>query len=296
MVGLPRSGSTLWLHIFEQSPQLCTIGEMHFLTPWRKDFRNSLSNKVVGDLSSPEQVDQLIELVFTGDWHNEMGEADSPALRTIIRERLLNSDRSLGSFFKTFVEEISMFKGYDRCCVKFPVFVNHLPELLEWYPECRIVHITRDPRAMVVSRTHYPGHTRFSEWRHLRYVVRQMMTCFVVMQYLWTSKLHTEYKGLSNYRLFRYEDLLMNPERTVRQLCDFSGIRFVPEMLHPREGQVSSITRRKHKNFDKEGAVRWKKVISPIKERIITMLTSQSMKRFEYDPERHRIFLTKGMT
>jgi hypothetical protein len=46
------------------------------------------------------------------------------------------------------------------------------------------------------------------------------------MQYIRTSRLHVRYKHLESYRLFLYEDLLADPERTTRELCEFVGIEF----------------------------------------------------------------------
>jgi hypothetical protein len=90
--------------------------------------------------------------------------------------------------------------------------------------------------------------------------------------------------------VIRYEDLLANPERIIRELCDFTGLNFVPEMLQPEEGQASSVTGKKSSGFDKKAAFRWKKVISPFEEKIITFLTKKSMKIFNYNPKNYSVY------
>ena len=119
---------------------------------------------------------------------------------------------------------------------------------------------------------------------------------FVVMQYVWASRLHCEYDGIENYALFRYEDLLDDPERTIRKLCDFAAIDFVPQMLEPGEGQISSVTGKKSTGFNKEVALHWKQVITPFEEKAITFLTVSGMRRFGYDPNLHPIYLKKIST
>ena len=298
IVGLPRSGSTLWQNIITSNPKVLRLAEMHFLNPWHKDFRSFL-RKHVGDLSNDTNVEKMLELIFSKAaltdlhgpfWHFGNIEAlNDPSLQTQIRRRILDSDRSLESVFKALIEDITRVSGYDRCCLKFPVYVNHVPELLEWYPKCKVVHITRDPRAIAVSKTNDPGGTAKRIQRHprLAFALKKVMLLFATIQYIWTSKLYCKYKGFQNYRLFRYEDLLFEPEKIIKELCDFVGIDFVPEMLAPQrgnqKGQTSSVTGKKQERINKEAAYHWKNVISPFDKKVITMLTRNSMRRFGYD-------------
>lgn len=284
IVGLPRTGSTLWLNLVSKNPEIFGIGELLFLTPpWRKDFRYFLKNSV-GNLSNQDNIKKMIELMFSGNmiqgitasfWQYEAKKFDTPDLRESIYCRVLESDKSLSSIFKAFIEEISNKNGFNRCCVKFPVFVNYIPELLKWYPNCKIIHITRDPRAIAVSRAGFHGEKKIKN--------RELMMLFAMAQYIWTSKLHFKYRKINNYALFRYEDLLSNPEKTIRQLCNFAEIDFDPQMLAPQEGQASSITGKKSAGFNGEAAYRWKDAITPMEEKIITAFTIKSMKRFGYE-------------
>jgi hypothetical protein len=52
----------------------------------------------------------------------------------------------------------------------------------------------------------------------------------------WTSRLQ-RFVGKKGERALRvyYEDLADKPEAELRRICDFIGIEFVPEMLHPAE-------------------------------------------------------------
>lgn len=284
IVGLPRTGSTLWLNLVARNPEILGIGELLFLTPpWRKDFRYFLKHSV-GALSDKENIKKMIGLMFSEKmtpgitasfWQYEAKKFDTPDLRESIYQRILESDKSLSSIFRAFIEELSSANGFSRCCVKFPVFVNYIPELLKWYPNCKIVHITRDPRAIAVSRAGFRGQKKIKN--------RDLMMLFAMAQYIWTSRLHFKYREISNYALFRYEDLLTNPEKTIRAFCDFTKIDFNQQMLNPQEGQASSITGKKSTGFNGEAAYRWRDVITPMEEKIITVFTVKSMKRFGYD-------------
>ncbi len=259
--------------------------------PWRRDFRYFV-RFVVGGLDDDQRIAQMVGLMFSGKktpgitgsfWQYTANAFDDRDLKQIICARIQASDRSVGSVFRAFIEELSAFHGYSRCSVKFPVFVNHIPDLLAWYPACRIIHVSRDPRAMAVSRAKYQGQRSLKN--------RQLTILFAALQYTWTSQLHSKFKALGNYRLVRYEDLLVEPKRTILELCDFVGIEFDPRMLDPMEGQPSSVTGKKSGGFNRKAGTHWMKAISPAEERVINALTRSGMRRFGYDPARHPIYL-----
>lgn len=296
IVGLPRTGSTLWHNIFAKNEFICRIGEMHFLTPVRKDFKYFIKNSV-GDLSKDENISKMFDLLLSGErlkgisdgfWTIELKDIPDASLKDNLVKRTLESDRSVESIFKAIIEEYTAYKQKTQSCIKFPLYVNHIPELAEWYPGCKIVHITRDPRAIAVSRKNDPAGTRkkVQKYPYLAWFIKKIMVSFVVFQYVWSSRLHVTYqRKYKNYRLFKYEDLLSDPRRTIEELCEHTGIDFNEDMLNPGKGQASSITDKKKEGFDSSAAFRWKKHITTFENRMITLFTRSSMRRFDYNPK-----------
>ena len=306
IVGPHRSGSTLWHNIIAMCPGLMRLTDPRFLSDKaHKDFRYFLRTSV-GDLSCDENVDRMVELCFAKKaipglegvfWRFVRIEvADDPELKGEISRRIKGSDGNLGVIAKTFIEEITRFSGCDRACVKFPVDVGHIPELLQWFPNCRIIHITRDPRAVAMSKTNDPSGTAIKVLRHPRmaWLIRKVSICSVIAQYRTTARAYRRFRHLANYRLFRYVDLLSEPEKTLKDLCKFIDVEFSEELLHPEKGmhlhQPSSLTGEQKKAFDPSAAVRWQDMISPIDKWLITTLTKRSMKILDYDPDTHPIF------
>jgi hypothetical protein len=306
IVGPHRSGSTLWHNLIAMCPGVMRLTDPRFLSNWaHKDFRYFLKT-FVGDLSIDENVDKMIDLCFAKKnlpglestfWRFEnIAAANDPGLREAIARRIKQSDRSLGAIARILLEEITRFGGYERPCVKFPVDIGHMPELLAWFPGCKIVHITRDPRAVAMSKTNDPSGTAIKVLEHPRiaWLIRKLSVWFVIAQYRRTAWVHRRFRHISNYKLFRYEDLLAESEKTIRDLCEFIGVDFTEDLLHPEMGfhehQPSSLTGKQRKAFDVSAAVRWQKVIPTIDRTLITTLTKRSMKTLDYDPDTHPVF------
>jgi hypothetical protein len=287
-------------------PGILRLADPRFLgRPGQRDFRFFL-NTQARDLSTDEDVEKMVDLCLSKKsipglegafWRFEgIQAAENPDLRKEISRRIKDSDRSLGAVARAMIEEITRFSGNDRACVKFPVDVGHIPELIEWFPGCKIVHITRDPRALAMSKSNDPSGTaiKIVEHPHLAWLIRKVSVWLTIAQYRLTAKLHVRFKQLKNYRLFRYEDLLAEPERILRELCEFIEADFSEEMLEPQRGQhehqPSSLTGKRQKAFDSKAATRWKTVISRVDYWLISAFTRRSMKKLGYNPKTHPIF------
>lgn len=271
----------------------------------QRDFRFFLDTQA-RNFSTPEDVNTLVELCFSRKnipglegafWRFEgIPTVDDPELRKQVARRITDSDRSLGAIARILIEEITRFSGCERACVKFPVDVGHVPELVKWFPDCKIVHITRDPRALAMSKSNDPSGTAIRVVEHPRFawLIRKLAVWSTIAQYRLSAKLHLQFKGLPNYRLFRYEDLLADPESVLRELCDFIETDFRDEMLEPQRGrhehQPSSLTGKRQKAFDPAAATRWRKVISRVDYWLVSSLTRGSMRKLGYNPKTHPIF------
>ena len=306
IVGSHRTGSTLWHNVIAMCPGVMRLTDPRFLSDQaHKDFRYFLKSQV-GDLAVDENVDRMIELCFARTnlpgldstfWRFEnIQAANDSELRQAISRRIKQSDRSLGAIARILIEEVTRFSGCDRACVKFPVDIGHIPELLKWFPNCKIIHITRDPRAVAMSKTNDPSGTAIKVLQHprLAWLIRKMTIGYVIAQYRRSARVHRQFRHLGDYKLFRYEDLLAEPEKTLRSLCNFIGLDFTQQLIHPEGGihlhQPSSLTGKQKKAFDPSAAVRWQEVIPAFDKWLITHLTKRSMRTLGYDPATHPIF------
>src|SRR5205814_6449570 len=131
-------------------------------------------------------------------------------LKTAICSRIKKSNKSLRAIARILIEEITRFSGCERACVKFPVDVGHIQDLLEWFPDCRTIHITRDPRALAMSKTNDPSGTAIKVRQHprLAWLTRKLAIWSVIAQYRAAARIHRQFEHFENYRLFRYDDLL----------------------------------------------------------------------------------------
>jgi len=124
--------------------------------------------------------------------------------------------------------------GKPRYADKTPMHVLHLRRLGRMFPEARFVHLVRDGRDVAAS------------YRSVAWGPSGIDDAAL----LWRRRVSAGRRagprlGPGRYREVRYEDLVAEPERVVRELCAFLDLTWDDRVLsyHERAGEVIAATR-----------------------------------------------------
>jgi Sulfotransferase family len=212
-VGCGRSGTTLFRAIFDSHPSFSIPGESHFivhLLPKRHRYETPAGFQLeafLTDLVSHPRfqlwglADEQVETALAEDPPSTLAEA----IRTVF-----------GAYARA--------QGKDRYGDKTPGYVSHLLNLARLFPEARFAHIIRDGRDVALSYldVSFGPETVEAAALHWRRMVERGRRAGARL-------------GSHRYVEVRYEDLLSDPEGTVRFLCRFIGLDFHPSMFRYTE-------------------------------------------------------------
>jgi hypothetical protein len=274
IIGCSRTGSKIYMNILSRFSDINISPEIHYISPhWiRKDFVSHL--REIGDLSDDNNVEKLVWLMAERNFHGSFwNQFNMPT--EMLRLRIIRSDRSLKSIFEILLSLHAELNKKNRFGAKFPVHFSYADKLMEWFPECKIVHITRDPRAI------YSSHSKKMNDQYRGYVSKFVSFIHISMQFKWAGRIHGSLKGLPNYYLSRYEDIVASPDIYIRRLCDFLETEFKEEMLVPPV-QDSSFQKNVEKGMDRDALLRWKKHISPFAAMLMKVIVRKEMKEVGY--------------
>lgn len=295
VVGCFRSGTTLLAKVLDTSKEISFIRtETRFLGGLlRPGFRHFIRS--FGDLSKDLNVRLLVQSIYSDAGNNKKG--SYRWLRSYISQddflrRLLQSDRSERSIFKIMLDLHVEIHCTDKSILgeKTPSHVFHVSTLLEWFPRAKVIHIIRDPRAVLVSQLNrrrgcVVKRYENSPMKYLNPLFVFLEIIHVTAVWLRGASLHFKYEELypQNYYLVRYEDLIRKPENTVRQLCDYLGITFSQEML--KQNTIGSSFTEKYAGedgFNTQLINRWKAHIKPWMRMWVQLFALKYLKKFGY--------------
>jgi hypothetical protein len=303
IVGSPRTGTSLLRHILDSTKDVAICGETRFLgIPTVGMFLRRILLGVqanhfggrtihglrrefarVGDLATNEGAEKVVDYIYDLDWtflqwlpeNIERGEF----LRAV--QATDRTDRALFELILTLYAA-----GKPICGEKTPAHLYYVPTLMEWFPNAKVIHMIRDPRAIYASRSRRRSRKRAKRLPELRKAARgAFLTLYVAASWLYSVRLHDQYRKLypNNYIVCRYEDLIGDPKTHLERICDFVEIDFSEAMLRPSFRNSSFVPREEQIwGFDSTAIDRWRKHVHPLVNSWFVLWTRKHLLEFGY--------------
>lgn len=268
IVGMSRSGTKLMRAALAAHPRIAIAPGTHLLNYW---------------MPRHETAELQDKLDFERFWS---GFVDCPQFRNLeldadtLHDRLLaNGVPTFKTLFSTLLREYAQRCGKPRWGETTPVHHQCVENLLEWYPNARIIYMLRDPRAVVASLLDAPWTTSGLEFHAAR----------------WRDSTRTLLRWESDERIcgVHYEALVIEPEPLLRKVCAFLEEPFDPALLTHSEASLT--TRVNHEKWgrhhlsDALGPIRtdrltkWQLRLTPDQVAIVEYLTRKGMLRYGYE-------------
>lgn len=145
--------------------------------------------------------------------------------------------------------------GATRFVEKTPFHLFSLEDISARYPDAQVIGIYRDPRAVILS------------WMKRKNSSKSLLSA----AFSWNraARVMLAKQQDRNFKLLKYEDLISQPETTLRDLTDFLGEEFSPALLKEQKANSSFDEDRGKTGFKESSLDRWKTILSPMQIALI---------------------------
>ena len=281
VVGTPRSGTTLTASILGRHSRIFMPGETHF-------FDDIYSRRMeLGDPRGPATRARIIERLKTL-YERYYEPADQRRVERLFADlRVLNQMRTGG---ETYCDILSLFMqlqmeslGKERWGNNAPRDIFNIEDILDFYPDAKILVCVRDVRDFLISYRDKWKITRSEDVERLKNLYHPVVTSL-----LWKSSMKRIPEIAArvppeNFMIIRYEEFVQKPESVVSEICRVVGEAVEPGMLDVDSNNSSA---------DRHGGGifatsigRWRHGLSAEDVCIAQWLTSEEMVRYGYSIE-----------
>ena len=145
-----------------------------------------------------------------------------------------------------------------------------------------VLHIIRDPRAVITSR----NYGLYKKATGSKYPL-----LFMIRAWQKTFENHIKNKDNPKYYMITYEDLATNPEKTMEKICKFLNINYSKKLVDLRfYKDAAGNSWKSNSSFENPEIIntlninRWKNVLSKKKIEVIEYYCFNQMKELGYEP------------
>lgn len=294
VVGASRSGTSLMRTLLELSERVAIARENHFVGHLRESEGARFYFRRAGDLGTDDTMRQIVEMIYSGEFERRSRWREVSTFwhwlqdnvpRDEMERRLLAAERTERGLFVAFLLTYADRKARPIIGEKTPPHLAYVDTLLEWFPDGRVVHMLRDPRAVYVSdlrRRRNKLRKPYSWFARVPGVLPLVILLQTAIVWRGAVERHFDYveRFPQRYRLVRFEDLVRDPLETLVGLYAFLGIALPDDPTNVKV--VSQGFRGGEHGLDAAAADRWREHISGLSRRFLEVLLRGPMRRMGY--------------
>lgn len=211
IVGTPRSGTTLLSTLLDRHSKICIPPETQYFT----EFCNKVSRSQADEWSKTELINAAVTNRRICDL--ELSNQEVYAFFS-------KYEKSLPNLLRAILEAYTERYGKVIAGEKSPKHIEHVFEILNAFPNAKIICIIRDGRDVVKSLLKVgwaePGNPRrlglfCNEWSDDAALTSRLQSTF----------------GEEIFLTVKYEDILAEPEKNLEKICRFIGVDFETNQL-----------------------------------------------------------------
>jgi hypothetical protein len=211
-IGCQKSGTTILARVLDQHPDIACLWEAYFFNP-KHDVSVFNPNS---DAYSKHGFDK--DKVIR--WHNDLILNNVFSFYSRLNHKFTGRFRfAIPPYKKAISEAFDDFA--TRCNAKivgdkWPWYVDFIDQMLSMFPDAKYIYTVRDPRGIWNSAQRFKGRERGDE------ILNEMLT---------KEKKIVKYLGNPNFLTVRYEDIILKPSETAKNLYEFLGFDFKEQYL-----------------------------------------------------------------
>lgn len=289
VVGNSRSGTTMMGRILGKHPSVYTFGELHFFgqlcaPPFSSELPENEIEKLAALLYSIQREGYRTH----GNPQCFIGEAQKFLAGPTAHPK------TSAALFKAFLYHETAENNKTIPCDQTPRNVFYIADILELYPNARIINMIRDPRDVLLSqkkkwKRRFLGGSDMPMKESLRDWVNYHP---ITISHIWRTAVNAADRFLQHDRVVSiyFEELLTHPKKTVKSLCDFVCMTYTDEMLQvPQVGSSVAEDQPQQLGINPHRAHSWHSnatggELSSAEIYLNQMITAALMKKHNYIP------------
>ena len=263
IIGVGRSGTSLLQSILNSHSKISFLPETQFLRNYvfKKNVSINKSNykEIISQLEKDPRFSRL----------------------NICPKIVIEKSKNMIDIYRNITNFFLKNKNKEIIGDKDPKIIENIEVLNYFFPNSKIIHIIRDPRDVVLSRTKARWSKKYPYFMH---------SIIYYLQMTLGRKMLYKYYNKNNFYEIKYEDLIKDPDYELKKICNFLEVEYENNILNYHNSSKELVSKDEfewkketfnpvdNKNFNK-----WKKEFNFFKILIIESICYSHIKENFYN-------------
>ena len=288
VVGNSRSGTTMMGRILNNHLDIFTFKELHFFGQlWSEKDKEQKINKI----ESIKLFSKLLCIQKFGIFQQDNPSQFDEVSKSVLEQDIYTRIKIFNLFLKYSVGQ----NNSSISCNQTPRDVFYINEILENFPDAKIINMMRDPRDILLSQKNkwkrrYLGASSIP----FREAVRSYFNYHpITISKIWNTSVSAALsKNSNNIISIQFENLVENSEKEIKKLCLFLGIHFSEDLLQvPNIGSSTNADKSNVLGLDNQNTSKWKEGgLMKAEIYICQKMCKNNMRDLNYEFKRFRFF------
>ncbi len=266
ITGRGRSGTWLLQSILDTHPDICVTPEALFIIHLYEKYANT--KKWTTQRKTAFVSDLFTEKKLTDWWQS------TPDLIHNLLEKY-PPESQFSELCKAVYYEYAQRNDKQNTILlgdKNPEYSLYIRRLAQLYPKSKFIHLVRDPRANVLS------------YQNVDFDVSNTAALAHRWKKYNEQVLDGQQEMPDRILVIHYEDLLTDTQETLKQICAFLGVDFMPQLLefYKHSKNIFDWNKKITEPIDPKKADAWMAKVQPEDEACIFKIAGKTAARFGY--------------
>tara|TARA_B110000902_G_C14289677_1_gene580327 strand:- start:486 stop:1109 length:624 start_codon:yes stop_codon:yes gene_type:complete len=145
-----------------------------------------------------------------------------------------------------------------------------------FFPDAKFIHIIKNPYSNLVSIRRFKSKLGFPSLYKALSLLRDSY-----------GNLHNNIRTIKNYKLIKYEELIQEPEKVMRELCEYCELNYSDNNISPtvlsKSWSSNSTYNTKSNSIDKSILNKWSRNITNLEIHLVNKLFKHELDFYDFE-------------